>query len=117
MIQAAQCAFDFEVEAEIGVRNRQAGREQAQRGVQGAWNEIRVKPGQTQGSEGIVAGEEFIAAVATQRHGDMTTRKTAEQPCGQERAVALRFIKQVENTRHDLQRRIEPERLGVVVGF
>ena len=47
----------------------------------------------------------------------MATRKTAEQPCRQERAIALRFVQHIKDARHDLQGGIEAQRVHMVVGL
>ena len=82
MVQTAQCAFDFEIEAEIGVRDWEAGRQEAERGMQGTGNETGIKTSQTQRAEGVVTCKQFIAAVPAEGNGDMTARKAAEQPSG-----------------------------------
>ena len=45
----------------------------------------------------------------------MAARKTAQQPCRQERTIALGFVQQIENARHDLQCGIKAERVRVML--
>ena len=115
MIQAAQGAFDFEIKADIGVGNRQAGREEAQGLVQRPRDHFRIKASHPQGAEGIVACKELITSIAAEGNSDMAARKTAQQPCRQERAVTLGLVQQIEDAWHDLQGGIEAERVGVML--
>ena len=60
--------------------------------VERARDELCVKLGVAQRAEGIVAGEEFIAAIAAERDGDVLAGEAREQIRGEQRAVAERFV-------------------------
>ena len=75
MIKPAQGAFDFEIEADVFVRNGQACGEEAKRLVDGARDSLFVKRSQAQCSKRIVAGEELIAAITAEGNCRLGVRR------------------------------------------
>ena len=84
MIEPAQGAFDFEIEADVFVRNREASGEETQGVMERTRNGFSVNLREAERTKGIVAGEEFIAPIATEGDGDFRPRKPAEQPSREE---------------------------------
>ena len=61
--------------------------------------------GQRHGPVARIAGEQFVAAVAGQRHGDVLPRQLRDVPGGNRRAVGERFVIMPDQLRQDLPRR------------
>ena len=70
--------LDFEIQADVGVRDGQARCQQADRGVKRLGNKLIVERGLPQRLEGIVSGEEFVTSITTQGHRDMAAGEAAE---------------------------------------
>ena len=77
--QAHERALDFEIEADVRVAHGQARGDEADGLVDRARDELRVELGLLQRAEGIVAGEEFVAAIAAERDGDVLAGEAGEQ--------------------------------------
>ena len=117
MRDAAQAALHLEIKTQIGVGNR----EQTGQGLDGAVHGLGHQAGVAfrflQSAESVVSGEEFVPAIAAQRHRHMAAGEAAEQPGGQQRVVALGFIQLVENLRQDLAGFVQVELLALVSGL
>ena len=117
VIEPAQGAFDFKIEADVFVRNRESRSEEAKGLMDGTRDSFFVKRSEAQRAEGIVAGEEFVTAITAEGHGDFGPGESAKQPSGKEGAVALGLVESIENLGQGREGSIQAERVGMVVGF
>ena len=64
--------------------------------------------------EGIVSGEEFVSPIPAECHGHMPPCEPAEQPCGEDRGIPVRFVQTGEQSGQKIPRPGKIENLAVV---
>ena len=97
------------------MRDGQPGGEHADALMEGTRDDLSVQFGRAEGPKGIVAGEEFIARVASEGHLDLRPGEFAEQVGREQGAVSHRFVEAPGHGRQEVTGLRDREHLKVVV--
>ena len=94
--------FDFEVEADVAGGDGEYVGSAVEETQEREGDDVEVLGG-VMGEEGVVAGEEFVAAVAAEGNGDVFAGELGEEEGWYDRGVGEGFVEGGADSREDVE--------------